>query len=347
MVFVGIDALLQLGLASLTIPIEFAVVGIVDHVTQLCHLALQCLNTVGLFDFQGGQPLKVERNVECSTRHNKCLRQVGSIHKVVLQLGHSATVLLQCHHLRNALSLSLEGGLHTQQTEDVACCRVALHRAVHQSRKSYFGIAILAQCHHLIPVACSAPVAFDEVVATLVGLVGHGDGIGRAPLGLSSKLAHHPQSEVDVRTTDNLARKLQSESIFQHGSNHQQGRYVLRADVAWNLQKSASKLLSCNLQWGISLLAYVFNVCSKAAQSVNQYGYWAMLHAVGTSDDVGAAHNTQIGRHESHGGTCCLDVYLIGHVSQGLYDHLCIIAIAQVFRQVAPSTQSIYYQRTV
>ena len=86
MVLIGIDALFVRWCAALAIPIEFAVVGIVNHVAQLLHLTLQGFNAVGLLDFQGGQALEVEGDIECGTGHHEGLRQVGSIHKVILQL---------------------------------------------------------------------------------------------------------------------------------------------------------------------------------------------------------------------------------------------------------------------
>ena len=222
-----------------------------------------------------------------------------------------------------------------------------MHRAVHQTRQSHFGIAIVAQGHHLIPVAGATPVALNEVVATLVRLVGHGDGIGRAPFGFSAKLAHHPQGEVDVGAADNLACELQGEALFQHRTNHEQGRDVLRAHVARYLQQTALQLLACDLEWWESLFTHIFYISTQTAQGINQYGYGAMFHAVGTCNDVGTTHHAQVGTHESHGGTCSLDVYFVGHISQCVDNHLSIIAIAQVFWQILTAAKGIDDERTI
>ena len=289
----------------------------------------------------------MEGNIECGTGNNKCLCKVGGINKVVLQLAHSATVLLQRNHLWHTFLLSLKNGLYAQQTKDVTCGRVALHRAVHESRKVHFGIAIFTQSYHLVPIAGSAPVALDKVRAMIIGFVGYGDGIGRTPFCLGTKLVHHPQREVDIRTRDDVARELKCESLFQHRTNHKQGRNVLRAYVARNLQLSASKLLAGDFQWWETFFAYVFYLCSQSAQGINQNGYRTVLHALGSGNHVGSAHNTQVGRHESHGGSCSLNVDNLGHVSKCIDYYLGIIAIAKVLRHLSASAQSVDDKGTV
>ena len=189
----------------------------------------------------------MEWHIECGTGHHECLRQVRSIHKVVLQLRHASSVFLQRHHLWYTLLLSLKRGLYPQQTEYVAGDRIALHRTVHQSCQLYFCIRVLAQRHHLIPVAGPTPVALYVVVAALVRLVGNGDGICGAPLGVGAEFVHHPQRKVNVWARDDVASELQRQALLQHRTNHQQGRCVLRTYVAWYLQQSACQLLASYL----------------------------------------------------------------------------------------------------
>ena len=67
------------------------------------------------------------------TGHDECLRQVGRVDEVILQLRHASAVLRHCHRLGDAHLLRLKLVLHAQQTEDVSRHGVALLRAVHQS----------------------------------------------------------------------------------------------------------------------------------------------------------------------------------------------------------------------
>ena len=149
----------------------------------------------------------MEGDIECGTGHHEGLCQVGRVHEVILQLGHTDAVALQRDHLRHTLLLILEHGLHAEQAEDVARDRVALFGAVCQSRQSDCRFWVVTDGYHLIPVAGGAPVVLDEVVAVLVGLRLHGDGVDRGPFRMGAEFAHHPERQVDIGSRDDVARQ--------------------------------------------------------------------------------------------------------------------------------------------
>ena len=145
MILVGVDTLVVGRLAAQTLPQQLAVVTALHHKTQFLSLALQGLDTICLLDLQRGQSLEMEGDILRQTGHHERLSQVGRVHEVVLQLGHTTTVSLDGHRLGHTLFLCLEHGLHAQQTEDVSRYRVALFRAIGQSRQPDSGLRIVAQ----------------------------------------------------------------------------------------------------------------------------------------------------------------------------------------------------------
>ena len=191
-IFVGVDTLAEVGLTALTIPIEFTTVHVVQHETQLSHLSLQRLYAIGLLDLQGRESCESEGDVLGGTGHYESLCQVWRVHKVIFQFWHAATILPDGNRLWHPLFLSLKRGLHAQKTEEVTYHRITLLRAVHQSCQSDFRIRVIVHGHHFIPIAGSAPVVLDEVVADRIGLCFHLDGIGRSPLCVCPKFAHGP-----------------------------------------------------------------------------------------------------------------------------------------------------------
>ena len=105
--------------------------------------------------------------------------------------------------------------------------------------------------------------------------------------------------------------------------------------------------MTSDLKGWESLLPYVLYLCTQLAQGINQDSYGTVLHALGTSNHMGAAHHAQVGRHKSHGGTGSFDINFVGHVSQRLDNHLGIVAITQVLRQITTSAKGIDNERTV
>ena len=113
--------------------------------------------------------------------------------EIPLLYSYNATVaLLQRHRLQPPGSLRLEDGLHTQQAEDVLHHRVALFGTVHQSGQPDRRVAVLGQSHYLIPVAGTAPVVLNEIVASLVRLRLDADDVAGSPLGIGAEFTHHP-----------------------------------------------------------------------------------------------------------------------------------------------------------
>lgn len=58
MIFVCINALRQICLTTLTLPIKFGIIGIMNHISQFTHLGFQCIDTVGFFNFQTLKAIK-------------------------------------------------------------------------------------------------------------------------------------------------------------------------------------------------------------------------------------------------------------------------------------------------
>ena len=122
----------------------------------------------------------------------------------------------------------------------------------------------------------------------------HLNGLHIAPVGIGTKLAHHPQREVDVRTRNDSTRHAQLQSVLKHRTNHEQRRDILRADVARNLQIATFKRMSLDAERWIALVGYIFNVGTKIAQCVYKNTYRTVFHAFGSGDDMLAWRNRQI-----------------------------------------------------
>ena len=279
--------------------------------------------------------------------HHECLSQVGSVYEVILQPRHAATVTFQRHRLRLASLLRFKLRLHAQHAEDISGDRVALLRAVHQSCKPYLRICVRTEGQQFIPVARTAPVALDIVVAPLIGLRLHGDGVAACPFCVGSEFAHHPQSQVDIWSRDNLAHQSERKPFLQHRTDHQQCRDILRTHVALNFQQSALQLSARDAEWGIALFACIADVGTQFPQCVHQDADRPVLHALRTRQYVRAWCHTQVGRHKSHGGSCRLDIDLLGHLLQGTDNHLRIVAVAQVLGQMLSAAERIDDQGTV
>ena len=90
MVLIGVYTHLHGWLAAFAVPIELAVVHVVDDIAQLAHLGLHSLNAVRLLDLQRRQAAEVEVHILQRAAHDKGLRQVGRIGEVVFQSGNAA-----------------------------------------------------------------------------------------------------------------------------------------------------------------------------------------------------------------------------------------------------------------
>ena len=67
-----------------------------------------------------------------------------------------------------------------------------------------------------------------------------------------------------------------------------------------------------------------------------------MLHALGARDDVLVSLECcQIGCHEAHCGATGFNVNHLRHVAQSVDNHLCVIAVRQVFRHDTASCLSV------
>ena len=111
---------------------------------------------------------------------------------------------------------------------------------------------------------------------------------------------------------------------------------------------SAFQLAPLDAQWGKTLLVHVLDVGTQTAQGIYQDVDGTMLHALRTRDDVFLAiAGSQIGRHETHGGSCRFDVNLIGVGLQRIDNHLCVIAVRQVLWQHVTARQRMNNQCTV
>ena len=205
MVFIGVDGWQWVGLTTLAVPCQLVTIDITDDIAQLAHFGLKCFDTVGLFDFQGLKPLEMEGDAHNGTRHNESLGKVGTVQKIVFQTGHAVRTFTQGDGGGLARYFRFEEGLYAQQAEDIAHAGVALFRTVHQSFEPHFGIGILREEHHLIPIGGGTPVVLDEVGALHIGLGTHGDSVTRGPFGIGPELAHGPKREVNVGAGDDVA----------------------------------------------------------------------------------------------------------------------------------------------
>ena len=256
--------------------------------------------------------------------------------------------MLQPHHRRHTGFRAFERGLDAQQTKQIAHAGVALLRAVHQTLQQHLVSCVSRQRHHLIPVGSSTPVALDIVRMLLVGLGSDHDGLEIIPVGKGVKLTHRPQRQVDIGSRDDVTLQAQRQSVAQHRTDEQQGRDKLRTDVAGHLQQAAFQLSPTNAQRRKTLLAHVLNVGTQASQGLHQHMYRTVLHALRSRQHVLLAFpRRQIGRHEAHGRTCCLDVDFVGIVAQGTDNHLRVVTVRQVVKLHAGSRQGIDHQRTV
>ena len=82
-----------------------------------------------------------------------------------------------------------------------------------------------------------------------------------------------------------------------------------------------------------TLLAEILNVGTEITQRIHQYLYRTLLHALRSRDGVLARRDSQISRHETHGGSCSLDVYGVRLIHHGVDNHLRVVADRQVLRQ--------------
>ena len=120
---------------------------------------------------------------------------------------------------------------------------------------------------------------------------------------------------------------MQFYALAQRRAYHEQGRDILRADVARHLQRSAFKFLSPDEQWGETFLVGIFNFRPKIAQGIHEQAYWTMPHTVGSRYEMLAVAHAVICSQEPHSRTSGLDVHHIGIVAQSFHHHVRIIAV--------------------
>ena len=251
-------------------------------------------------------------------------------------------------HRRETLALYLaELCFHAQQRENILHDGVALTRRVHEALEAHLRLVVPPQCQHLVPVSRRTPVALYRVLATLVRLRVHRDGVRVTPVGIRPVLAHHPQREVDVRARDDTVRDAQLQSVLQRRRNHQQCRDILRADVARHLDVSALKRAPFDAQRWIALLAQVFDVGTQVSQRVYEDAYRALLHAVGAREHVFARRGSEVSREEAHRRARSLDVYLVRAALHCVDNHLRVVAHREVLRQDVAARQRMNDERAV
>ena len=158
---------------------------------------------------------------------------------------------------------------------------------------------------------------------------------------------HQLQRQVDVGTRNDVARQLQLQPCGQHGSYHQQGRDVLRTHVARQLYFAARQPGAGDTQGREAFVARIRDVCAQRAQGVHQDADGALLHAFGAGDDVCARRHAEVGGEETHGRAGGVDVYHVGHVVQGAYHDLRVVAVAQVLGACGSSRQGVEDERAV
>ena len=206
-----------------------------------------------------------------------------------------------------------EMGVHSQMTEDVLDGRVSLCALSEESLQGYLGFGVLCECHHLIPVTAGAPVVLNGIGCGLVLLGFHSERTFISPLCFCSEGSHDGQRHVYVWSAYDIASECECEPLFHHGSYHEQSAYVLTAHASREGKAASLQFLSCDAQGWESGLFGIFYLSTQFAQSIHQYAYRAMAHAFGAGDDVCACGDAQVSGQESHGSSCCHDVYGMGH----------------------------------
>ena len=174
-----------------------------------------------------------------------------------------------------------------------------------QADKLHFCIRVRRKCDDLEPIACCTPIAFNRVRALQVSSGLNFKHVVALPIDLRAEVAHHADGHVQVWTARDVARQGETQTVLQGWSYHQEGRDVLRTDIARHTQRAAFERIATNdAQRRETLFAFVSNGSPKRAKRLDEDADGTMLHAFGSCDNVLAWRNTQVSREEPHCSAC-------------------------------------------
>ena len=168
----------------------------------------------------------MERHSQQTTCHHERLSQIWHLHKIHIQPFHPHSIFSQHDFLTSML------GADTQSFKNLCTSTVTLQTFCEQTRQQNFSISVSRKCHHLIPVACSTPIALHHVRGGLITGGFHHDCTAIFPPCFRPITAHDSQSHINIWATYNIVYQIQYQSILQHRTNHQQRRNILRADTS-------------------------------------------------------------------------------------------------------------------